>query len=192
MELIVYGDFNCPYSCLASALSDRLIQLGRAKVEWRAVEHDPTIPIPSPPVDGEAAAMFDRELNEVRAQPGAGEQFPIRRPTVRSNTSAAIATFAATRDHEKDALRRRLFAAYWYEGWDIADPAALKSLAPSCTSSDAQVANSWREAWRGLGRTTVPMLVLPDGYVSRGLGALARLAALVLTPSTAATRHEAH
>jgi hypothetical protein len=34
----------------------------------------------------------------------------------------------------------------------------------------------WRDTWHGLERPMVPMLVLPDGYVSRGLGALARLA----------------
>lgn len=55
MELVVYGDFNCPYSCLASARADILVERGIAAVEWRAVEHDPSIPMPSEPVDGDLA-----------------------------------------------------------------------------------------------------------------------------------------
>ena len=39
MHLIVYGDFNCPYSYLASQRVDELARLGQAGVEWRAVEH---------------------------------------------------------------------------------------------------------------------------------------------------------
>jgi hypothetical protein len=37
MQLIVYGDFNCPYSYLASQRVDELARLGQAEVEWRAV-----------------------------------------------------------------------------------------------------------------------------------------------------------
>jgi hypothetical protein len=178
MELIIYGDFNCPYSCLASVRADRLVDLGRAEVRWRAVEHDPTIPVPSRPVDGDVVAVFDRELAEVRAQLSAGEEFPIRRPGVRSNTSAAIAAFASVPTHEADRVRRRLFAAYWYDGRDIADASELDALGVGSTSADRDRAARWREQWLGLGRTVVPMLVLPDGDASRGLGALARLAAL--------------
>src|SRR5690348_1922916 len=122
MRLIVYGDFNCPYSCLASARVDRLLADGTAEVEWRAVEHDPTIPVPSPTVDGEVETMFERELAEVTAQLAPGEEFPIRRPPVRPNTRAAITAFASASAAAAHALRRQLFAAYWYEGRDIADP----------------------------------------------------------------------
>lgn len=40
MKLTVYGDFNCPYSNLASQRADQLIRGGMAQVDWRAVEHD--------------------------------------------------------------------------------------------------------------------------------------------------------
>jgi hypothetical protein len=54
----------------------------------------------------------------------------------------------------------------------------LDRLGSVATSGEGPVAAGWREEWLGLGRPVVPMLVLPDGYVSRGLGALSRLAAL--------------
>lgn len=37
---------------------------------------------------------------------------------------------------------------------------------------------AWRDEWLSFDRRVVPMLVLPDGYVSRGLGVLGRLADL--------------
>jgi len=45
-------------------------------------------------------------------------------------------------------------------------PAVLGGLdATAAACASARVAR-WREAWLGLGRTVVPMLVLDDGYVS--------------------------
>ena len=40
MRVIIYGDFNCPYSYLASQRADRLARAGTVLAEWRAVEHD--------------------------------------------------------------------------------------------------------------------------------------------------------
>ncbi len=40
MMVIVYGDFNCPYSYLASQRADLIACGGVAAVDWRAVEHD--------------------------------------------------------------------------------------------------------------------------------------------------------
>ena len=44
------------------------------------------------------------------------------------------------------------------------------------TDRDDHLAAQWRTAWQSLPQRLVPVMVLPDGYVSRGLGALARLA----------------
>ncbi len=175
MRLIVYGDFNCPYSCLASARVDRVLADATAEVEWRAVEHDPTIPVPSLTVEGEVETMFEREVAEVTDQLAPGEELPIRRPLVRSNTRAAIAAFASANATVAHALRRRLFAAYWYDGRDIADLSELEALGAAACRGGYERAARWRAEWLGLERTVVPILVLPDGYVSRGLGALARL-----------------
>ena len=39
IDLVVYGDFNCPFSALASARVEYLERHGFAAVDWRAVEH---------------------------------------------------------------------------------------------------------------------------------------------------------
>lgn len=107
MEFVVYGDFNCPYSCLASARADTVVERGVAEVDWRAVEHDPAIPMPSEPVDGDLATMLDREVVEVRGLLRPGEAFPIRRPSVHPNSAAAVAAFAASPPRPSRDLRRR-------------------------------------------------------------------------------------
>jgi hypothetical protein len=85
--------------------------------------------------------------------------------------------FASTPTQESNRVRRRLFKAYWYDGRETADPSELNALGGAAMSGKSERAARWREPWLGLGPTVVPMLVLPDGYISRGLGALARLPA---------------
>jgi predicted DsbA family dithiol-disulfide isomerase len=178
MELVVYGDFNCPYSCLASARADALVERGTAAVEWRAVEHDPSIPAPSEPVDGDLATMLDREVAEVRGLLRPGEVFPIRRPPVHPNSAASVAAFAASPPDRSPALRRRVFEALWFDGRDIGDRTVLAELGAGEATDAVERAATWRDEWLRFDRRVVPMLVLPDGYVSRGLGALGRLAEL--------------
>ncbi len=176
LELVVYGDFNCPYSCLASARADILAERGIAAVEWRAVEHDPSLPVPSEPVVGDLAVMLDREVAEVTGLLRADETFPIRRPPVHPNSAAAVAMFAASPPAGSRELRRSLFGALWFEGSDTGDPTVLAAL--GAEGNDTQRVAAWRNEWLRFDRRVVPMLVLPDGYVSRGLGALGRLADL--------------
>ena len=45
VKVIVYADFNCVYCYLASQRADRLVQDGKADIEWRAVEHRPRLPV---------------------------------------------------------------------------------------------------------------------------------------------------
>jgi predicted DsbA family dithiol-disulfide isomerase len=178
MKLVIYGDFNCHYSCLASARADDLVERGLAEVEWRVVEHDPSIPAPSEVADSDVAAMLGREVAEVRGLLRAAEVFPIAPPPVHPNTATAVAPIAGATPATSDGLRRRLFAALWFDGRDIGDPTVVEALGGELVRRPVPVVTDWREAWLGLERPMVPMLVLPDGYVSRGLGALARLADL--------------
>ena len=86
------------------------------------------------------------------------------------------AAFAATPIADRPAVRDRLFAAHWSEGADLTEAATLARL--GATTIDMATAARWREEWENLTDPIVPVMVLPDGYVSRGLGALARLAKL--------------
>jgi predicted DsbA family dithiol-disulfide isomerase len=178
MNLVIYGDFNCPYSCLASARADGLVARGIVDIEWRAVEHDPAIPSPSEPVEGEVAVMLEREVAEIRGLLGAGEQLPIRRPSIHPNSAAAIAAFAAASPQHADELRRRLFGALWFDGRDIGARFVVAELGGDITADTGVRAAAWHEAWSALAPLVVPMVVLPDGSVARGREGLARLAEL--------------
>ncbi len=116
MDVIIYGDFNCPYSYLASQRADRLVQAGIATVQWRAVEHDRTLPLTGTRCDADREA-WDQELAEVSALGLPGERPAAQPPPVLSNTRAAVAAYAEAVTHGmQDVLRRRLFRAIWVEG----------------------------------------------------------------------------
>ena len=127
MNVIVYGDFNCPYSYLASQRADLLSRAGVA-VDWRAVEHDR-----GPPVTGSRSdrdqAMWDRELAEVASLALPGERVPERPPVLVSNTGAAVAAYAeAVSDDDGDELRRRLFRAIWVQGLHLSSAYEVRRL----------------------------------------------------------------
>jgi predicted DsbA family dithiol-disulfide isomerase len=176
VTLTIYGDFNCPFSALASARADLLLAAGAQQIDWRAVQHDPTIPAGGEPVTGPTADALREEIATIveLTEPDLGLRLDV--PRVRSNTALASAALAAAGD-DAHALRRRLFAAVWAEDRDVGDAAELHRLGADDRAPG--VAREWQEGFDALPRPVTPTLVLPDGYVSRGLGALARLADLV-------------
>jgi 2-hydroxychromene-2-carboxylate isomerase len=128
MKVVVYGDFNCPYSYLASQRADRLARSGLIRVEWRAVEHDRGLAVTGTPAAA-GQAMWEKELAEVAALALPGEDVPAVPPAVVSNTGAAVAACAeAVSDGIGDELRRRLFAAIWVQGRHISSAYAVREL----------------------------------------------------------------
>jgi 2-hydroxychromene-2-carboxylate isomerase len=128
MHLIVYGDFNCPYSCLASQRMDELARLGVAEVEWRAVEHDPALALTGTPrsLDPE---RWQRELAELALLAEEDEQAPGVAPSVISNTGAAVAAYAeAVTDGVQDDLRRSLFSEIWVNRRHLSSPYGVRQL----------------------------------------------------------------
>ncbi len=164
VQLIVYGDFNCPYSALASARVDTLLAKG-AEIEWRAVQHDASMPPDGLPVEGELRAELQREIDEIETLLRTGESFDLEPPSVRPNTAEASRTYAA---HPGPEARRRFFAWAWEQGPGI-----------DASVQDDETAARWQREWDATEKKMVPMLVLPDGYISRGLGALKRLADMI-------------
>lgn len=176
-RLTIYGDFNCPFSALASVRADVLRAADDAyKIEWRAIQHDKAIPPAGEAVDGATAAGLADEVARIVELSDHDVRLHLVVPPVRSNTAAACAALAAA-GNAVDLLRRRLFAAVWAEGSNLGDPAELDRL--GAVDRDDITAHQWQSEFEALSRPITPTLVLPDGYVSRGLGALARLADLI-------------
>jgi 2-hydroxychromene-2-carboxylate isomerase len=182
LRLTIYGDFNCPFSALASARADVLAARHAYAIDWRAIQHDTTIPAAGEPVTGDLVAALALEVSTVRDLSEGDLRFQLAVPPVRSNTAAACAAFAASED--ADGLRKRLFDAVWREGRNLGDPAELDRL--GAVARDTGVAARWQRDFDALPQPITPTLVLPDGYVSRGLGALARLADFAAAESVTA------
>jgi hypothetical protein len=172
LKLTIYGDFNCPFSALASVRADVLLAADAYEIDWRAIQHDTAIPADGEVVDGDTAAALASEVATILDLSEQDVRLHLVVPPVRSNTAAASAAFAAAPDH--DRLRRRLFAAVWAEGRNVGDSAELDRL--DAVDRDDAIARRWQGEFEALPRPITPSLVLPDGYVSRGLGALGRLA----------------
>lgn len=184
-RLTIYGDFNCPFSALASIRADVLLTAADAyEIDWRAIQHDAAIPPAGEPVDGDTGLGLAREVAMVADLSDHDVCLHLVVPRVRSNTAAACAAFAGAGD-EADLLRRRTFAAVWAEGRNISDPAEIDRLGG--VERDDVTAHRWQNEFQALPRPITPTLVLPDGYISRGLGALARLADLVAASRNMAT-----
>jgi predicted DsbA family dithiol-disulfide isomerase len=177
MDLRIYGDFNCPFSRLASWRAARLEAAGIATVDWRAVEHDPAVPAAGQPVVGALADEIASELDQIRGLLREGESPDLALPPLRPNTAASTAAYAAVAPDGRGAAREALFSALWGRGLDIGDPEVLGDL--GLDGRDPELAAAWRSEWLGLDRPIVPVMALPDGRVSRGLGALQRLADLL-------------
>ena len=181
-RLTIYGDFNCPFSALASARADVLLAADAYEIDWRAIQHDTTIPTAGEPVEGDtAAALAARGRHDPRAERARPAPAPRRATRPLEHRRSPPPAFAAAGD-DADRLRRRLFAAVWAEGRNLGDPAELRRL--DAVGRDVATARRWQDEFDALPRPITPTLVLPDGYVSRGLGALARLAELATADPT--------
>jgi hypothetical protein len=103
MEIIIYADFSCPYSYLASLRADQLLWSGAAEIDWRAITHSTD--------DG----RDDRDLATVAALARPGEQGPHRLAGPVNEAATAAAYAEAVSDGVQHRLRRRLFDAIWTE-----------------------------------------------------------------------------
>jgi hypothetical protein len=172
MKLVVFGDFNCPYSRLASDRVNRLIERGIADVEWRAVQHDKDMPAQGHPVEGEVKTELTEEIEEIGTLLRPGESVSLELPAVRPNTAEASRAYAAQPEDAKHDWRTKAFDVLWSAG------GSLDAL-PGPGAGDGSDADTWQREWLAFEKRMVPLLVLPDGYISRGLGALKRLADLL-------------
>ena len=181
MNLTIYGDFNCPFSALASARADLLHASGGHQIEWRAIQHDMTIPPAGELVTDEIAIALASEIAAIEDLTESVLRLELTAPSVRSNTALASSAFASA-GADADRLRGRLFAAVWAEGRNVSDLAELRLLGAG--GRDDELARRWQDLFDALPRPMTPTLVLSDGEVLQGLDALARLADLVAADAT--------
>jgi len=173
--LVICGDFNCPFNALANDRAARLEGTGLAIiVDWRAVEHDRTIPPGGSPVDTVWRRDFEQEIDVVREQLRPGEALVLQPPAVFINTATLNASYAARASEDPSRVRQRLFHSYQCDGTHMDDPAVTTPAWPPRRIERASRVGRKRSGRRSTGRS--PAMLIPVGGVSRGLGVLARLA----------------
>lgn len=195
-ELVLYGDFNCPWSYLAALRAERLAADG-ARVDWRAVEHDPMCASRNrlPAADFEALqAERDRVVSLLSPDECFPHVFAGFVPCTRSAVSGYAEACAAD---VGDRVRRLLFEAFWVNAVDLGDAKVVRTLlvdAIRSGSSDSEalrewgyaidvtgaaittpshrLLRTWRDEWLGIGAGTVPVLIADGGEPVRGTAAV--------------------
>ncbi len=172
---VLYGDFNCPFSALAHDRAQRLNEGSATPLDWRAVEHDAAIPERGSVVDQSGQAQFEAELEQIRSQLTDADPHDFKVPSRRINTARLNVLLASLPTSQRSGFARSVFAAYWRDGVDLNDPDEIAAIGVTATPEGEALARQWQSEWEGFERRIIPMLRLPDGTLSRGLGALARL-----------------
>jgi predicted DsbA family dithiol-disulfide isomerase len=189
MKVEIFSDVVCPWCAIGKRRFEAALEgfdhREEVDVHWRAFELDPSAP-PSSDVDvashiaekygmSRAQAIASQEkLAELAAADGLEFHFEL---TKRANTFAAHRLLHYA--HEvglQDALKERLFRAYFTEGEAIADHATLVRLGTEVgldADKSAEVLESGRYATevradeaaaRDLGVTGVPFFVIDRRY----------------------------
>lgn len=198
-ELIVYGDFNCPWSLLASRRVS-LLEADGVHVDWRAVEHDPISatragddPARFAALRGDAQAVLEWLLP--------GERMPYALAGFATDTRAAITGYAESYQVGAAAIARPvLFDAFWTHSVDLADAHVVHTLLvdalrtartprgewrrwdyPVSGGSSQRSVRGWAAAWRTFEDATVPALVLNDTSRIVGKAAIEWLGRELLT-----------
>lgn len=196
-SLLLYGDFNCPWSYLAERRARLLGDHGVA-VDWRAVEHEPRRP----------RRHGDTRFECLRSEMGLverwllpGEGYPYSLTGFVPYTAAALSGYAeAYGAGVADLVHPLLFEAFWVHGLDIGDPRLVRTLLVDAirsgrsdsellrtwgyavdvtggpvTTGAWRLARAWRREWRGTGKEVVPVLYVDGGEPCFGEDAVARL-----------------
>lgn len=175
-DLVVYGDFNCPF---CYALSEILFDAGLSdRFQWRTIEHMPGIGSDHFTPDEQSAL--------------AGEVFTVRHrapdiqiaiPPCRPNTALAnrlLFNVSEIAPGIASVLRRRIYQALWVDGQDISNKQVLLSLLADTDGklsidspfAEQNTLEQWQLSWEGSefeGR--IPVLV-NDENLLKGLSSL--------------------
>jgi predicted DsbA family dithiol-disulfide isomerase len=188
-RLVIYGDFACPHSYLASLRSQRLVESGRAEVEWRAVTADLWSPRSGRATAGTLASKIGTQIEEIRRLAGADESLVVKVPTFLPDTTPAVLALASAEPPDAPRLRQALFLTLWRDSRDIANPLELHRLGARLTTTAQERVDHWDRTWRSIDQPTVPMMMLQTGWVLRGVDVLHRLRSIA-TGAVDARRRE--
>jgi hypothetical protein len=198
-RIVLYGDFTCPWSYLASRRAAVLATDG-VEVDWRAVEHEPWRPRRYP--DSRLDCLRE-ELARVRMALLPGETLPVSLAGLVPYTKAAVSGYAeSTGAGVADYARLVLFDAFWRHGVDLGDATTIRTLLADairsgCSTSDPlqrwgfapdvtggpvtttawRLIRQWAREWRGTGKEIVPVLRVDDSAPIFGHDAVDRLSA---------------
>lgn len=174
-KVVIYGDFNCPFSWLAHRRARHQQEQCRLRFDWRPIEHDAEIPLSGVPVSQSRRGQFEQELSQIREILVDGERNVLRVPTRRTNTRRINSLFASAPKTERADLARSVFDAYWVDDIDVNSEEFIEGLGLVAIAAGVSLAAQWQREWQSFDRRIVPMMQLPDGKLSRGLGVLTRL-----------------
>lgn len=195
-RLVLYGDFNCPWSYLASRRASLLEDAG-VTVDWRAVEHEPWSPRPFM----DSSLRFGRlaaEMEQVERLLLPGEPFPHALSGFLPHSRAAVSGYAEAYGAGVAAwVRDLLFDAFWVHGSDLGDAKVVRTLlvdairsgsSPSeslrdwgyavdvtggpVTTTAWRLVGQWFSEWQDAGEQVVPLLRVDDAAVVRGVAAV--------------------
>jgi hypothetical protein len=139
--VVLYGDFNCPWSYLAARRA-RALRTHGLEVELRAVEHDPWRP-------GQGASRFEElreEMDQVCAELLPDEELPYSLAGFVARTQAAVAAYAEAYAAGVAPLARDLlFEAFWLHGLDIGSPKVMRTLLVDAIRSGSSPSEQLRD-----------------------------------------------
>lgn len=144
-KVVLYGDFTCPWSYLASRRAAVLAADGLA-VDWRAVQSSAWVPTREDRPEDRVVALR-QGLEEVAGALLPGEELPDVLAGFIPETEAAVSAYAeAYVAGSAPEARHALFSAFWLHGVDLADARLLRTLlldAVRWDSSPSDLVRDW-------------------------------------------------
>lgn len=132
-EVLFYYDFSSPYAYLGATQIERVAAAEGARVVWRPILvgalfnqiGTPNVPLAEFP--GAKRAYMLRDLMHWASHWGVELRWPSRFP-MRTVAPLRLALAVEAAGGDIAEVSRRIFAAYWVEDRDIADPAVLRDF----------------------------------------------------------------
>lgn len=144
-KVVLYGDFTCPWSYLASRRAQVLAADG-LDVDWRAVRSRRWVPTRADRPQDRVVALR-RELDAIGAALLPGEELSHVLAGFVPDTEAAVSAYAeAYVAGSAPEARHTLFSAFWLNGVDLSDARLLRTLlldAVRWDSSPSDLVRDW-------------------------------------------------